>query len=183
MLPLVLLKRLRACTTVTFVRELSAKYEVAGRVVTVPEEVILDKDGFVCVRVGTVSALGGLLSTAITGFLTQDVSLRRTLADATYRLLDGSSPKEMERYLRSRGISWVAVLQPGQEDTEAEHLEEDGRADAADVKDYVLQMLSNDLTRKQRDESTRRDRQQPDTGRLSAGGMSRAGGSWAAGAE
>ena len=121
-------------------------------------------------RVGTVSALRGLLSTAITGLLTQDVSLGRTLADATYRLLDGSSPKEMERYLRSRGISGWASLQPGQEDTEAEHFEENGHADDADVEDYVQQMLSDDLTREQRDESSRRDGHQASTRSSSAGG-------------
>ena len=169
--PLDLLERLRAYSTVTFVRELSVKYEVAGRAVTIPEEVILDHDRFVCVRVGTVSALRGLLSTAITEILTQDVSLRRRLADATYRLLDSSSLKEMERYLRSRGISWTVSLQSGQEDSETERSAENVRADEANVKDYVLQMLSDDLTREHRDESTRRDGHQAITGSSSAGGL------------
>ena len=169
----VLLKSLRACATVTFVRELSVKYEVAGRAVTVPEEVVLDKDKFVCVRVGTVSALRGLLSTATTSLVSQDLSLRRSLADAIYRLLDSSQPKEMERYLRSRGISWAASLQPGQEDTETEPepFADNGDADDSDVRDYVLQMLSDDMAREQRDVNTRRDGHQAATGSSSAGGQ------------
>ena len=167
--PRILLKRLRAFTTVAFVKELSVKYKIAGRVVTVPEEVILDNDRFVCVRVGTISALRGILSAAIASLLTQDVSLRRNLADAIYRLLDSSSPKEMERYLRSRGISWAASLQPGQEDTETESSADNGYTADADVTDFVLQMLYDDLTREQRDESARRDGHQATTGSSSTG--------------
>ena len=89
-----------------FVQHLEAIYTLSGHRVVVSEEFALEDEKFVSVSASSRSELTGRVSGAIAALVTDDISLQRGIADSIYRLLTSSSAKEMERYLRSRGISW-----------------------------------------------------------------------------
>ena len=147
LLPLILEGELKARSSVEFVKELRIKYRVAGYTVEVPGEIVLKGDRFVCVEVSNMSALRGLVSSAVSSLLTEDISLQRTLADSIYRLLDSSTPIEMERYLKGRGIPWTPRQQPVHRDVEDGSQEESVEQQEDGVRDYVVDMLAEDFTR------------------------------------
>ena len=102
-----------------------------------------------------MSDLRGRLSSAIAGIVTDDIALGRGLSDSIYRLLACSSPKEMERYLQSKGIPWTSS-QVRDEKTELEAWNDEAgpnEGEADEVSEFVLQMLSDDLTKEQAEEA------------------------------
>ena len=152
--PLELLGELKARSQVEFVQQLEVVCLVAGQEVPVSEELVVEDDRFVSVSVSTLSDLRGRLSSAIAAVVTDDIALGRGLSDSIYRLLACSSPKEMERYLQSRGIPWTSS-QFRDEETELETWIDDAgpnEGEDDEVTDFVLQMLSDDLTQQQAEE-------------------------------
>ena len=161
--PLELLGALKARSQVEFVQQLEAVYLVAGQEVPVSEELVVEDDRFVSVSVSTMSDLRGRLSSAIAGMVTDDIALGRGLSDSIYRLLACSSPKEMERYLQSRGIRWTSS-QVRDEETDLEYWNDDaGPSEGEDdeVTDFVLQMLSDDLTKEQAEKESSTEHEPP----------------------
>ena len=146
--PLVIADTLNAVHNVEFVDELKINYRVADCSVDVREEAILQNNTVVCVEIANMSELKGIICGVVARSLADDVSVQRSLADSMYRLLDGSSASEMERYIRGRGIPWSPVSKPRNDDggnglsTEFFEQHEDG------VEEYVRGMLAEDLTRK-----------------------------------
>ena len=161
--PLELLGELRARSQVEFVQQLEIVYLLAGQEVPVFEELVVQDDRFVSVSVSTMSDLRGRFSSAIAGVVTDDIVLGRGLSDSIYRLLACSSPKEMERYLGSRGIPWTSS-QVRDEETDLEDWNDDvdlseGQND--EVTDMFLQMLADDFTQGPVEEEERSPEHEP----------------------
>ena len=104
--PLELLAELKRRSSIAFVDKLQAVYTVAGQTVNVDQEIVLEDERFVSIRASSNVELRDRLSFALASLVTEEPLVQRPLADSIFRLLASGSPKDMERYLKGRGIPW-----------------------------------------------------------------------------
>ena len=104
--PTELQNRLQSLKEIVFTRELKVRYQILGTTLDVAEEVFFEGDRIVCTPVRSLTGLRSSISLVVAGCLIDDKELQRALVDPIYRLLDSSSSRETERYLRNRGIAW-----------------------------------------------------------------------------
>ena len=143
--PLELLAELKKRSNITFVDELQVAYVVAGHTVCVDQEIVLEDERFVSVRASNNEELQDRLSSALAGLVTEDPAIRRSLADSIFRLLASRSTKDMERYLKRRGIPWESNAGTGSEEWEDQSIESEIGQDEDDLYDSVTNMLGESI--------------------------------------
>ena len=111
-------RRLRSVEQLAFAQALHIRYRIAGSIVSVPTDVILDRDRILLGGVHRPSDVYGLLAQAVAGVAVESLKLQRNLTDPIYRLLTCRSPEEVSSYLKSRGIPWSHNLQFDLDDEE-----------------------------------------------------------------
>jgi hypothetical protein len=113
-------KQLQSLQSISFVQELQAVYKVANTRVRVATDILLHQKGIYFSRVRSYSELYGFLAQAIAGLLVKDIMDQRTFPDAIYRLLTSESPREIQTYLKSRGIPWKPATELEEDEIESE---------------------------------------------------------------
>ncbi len=114
---------LQAVRTLVFAEPLHIEYQVGSVSILVSTDVVLDHKRIVLAEVQSPNELDELLSQAIASLFVRKPAEQRRFADAVFRLLTCSLPREMEKYLSRRGIPW----QPPSSISEAEvtHLDDE----------------------------------------------------------
>ena len=143
--PLELLAELKKRSSITFVDKLQAVYTVAGQTVNVDQEIVLEDERFVSIRASSNVELRDRLSFALASLVTEEPVVQRPLADSIFRLLASRSPKDMERYLKGRGIPWEFDGGSKTEYWEDNSMEPDIDQHEVEVNDRVAKMLSESL--------------------------------------
>ena len=157
--PFELLAELKKRSSITFVDKLQAVYTVAGQTVNVDQEIVLEDERFVSIRASSNVELRDRLSVALASLVTEEPVVQRPLADSIFRLLTSRSPKDMERYLKGRGIPWEFDAGSESEHWEDNSMEPDIDQGEEEVNDRVARMLSESIVPRSPHGSGEPDRQ------------------------
>ena len=143
--PFELLAELKKRSSITFVDKLQSVYTVAGQTVNVDQEIVLEDERFVSIRASSNVELRDRLSFALASLVTEEPVVQRPLADSIFRLLASRSPKDMERYLKGRGIPWEFDGGSKSEHWEDNSMEPDIEQHEDEVNDRVAKILGESL--------------------------------------